>query len=246
MPERTLDGRFAIVTGAGHGIGSAVAIGLARRGASVVAVDVAADGADAVVSEITQAGGSAVALQADVSDDGAVSAMREDVRDAFGPVDILVNNAAAFCHKRFVDHTIEDWDRVFAVNSRGVFLCSRAVLPEMIERRQGCIVNVASISAFNTTFDHVAYAASKAAVVTMTRDVAAEVAEFGVRVNAVAPGPIDSYARHSGPYAGVILPLVGQASDIADAVEFLASDHARFVTGQTLAVAGGADLRVHR
>ena len=162
------------------------------------------------------------------------------------------SNAAVQVATGVLEHTIEDWDRVIAVNLRGVFLCTRAVLPAMIRAGRGNIVNLASIAAFHATTPHVSYAASKAAVVAFTRDVAYEVAPHGIRVNAVAPGPIETPMT-----AGLLdkdmkdaisraIPLGrwGDPQDVAAAVAYLASDEAAFVTGATLAVSGGADLRL--
>jgi 3-oxoacyl-[acyl-carrier protein] reductase len=245
-----LRGRVAIVTGAGQGIGEGIAASLARRGARVVVNDLLERRATDAAARIADSEGTALGIAADVSDPVEVERLMMSATEAFGPITIVVNNAATFCNKPFLDHSLEDWDRLFAVNVRGVFLCCRAVLPVMIERGEGSIVNVASISAFHTTADHVAYAASKAAIVAMTRDIAAEVAGYGIRVNSVAPGPIGGPAFGSADYdkrsAGVTLPRAGRPADIGDTVAFLASDAAGWITGQTLPVAGGADLRVAR
>jgi NAD(P)-dependent dehydrogenase (short-subunit alcohol dehydrogenase family) len=241
-----LTGQTALITGGGHGIGEGIAKALAELGAAVTINDLIEERATAVASAVNDSGGKAAGIAGDVSHFEDVDRIVRFASDTFGPIDILVNNAAVFCHKSFVDHTVEDWDAVFSVNVRGTFLFCNRVLPDMIRRRKGNIVNIASISAFNTTTEHVAYAASKAAIVTMTRDIASEVAKFGVRVNAVAPGPIDSHGVHTRPFAGVLLERVGKPSDIANAVAFLVSDAGGFVAGETLAVAGGSDLKVDR
>jgi 3-oxoacyl-[acyl-carrier protein] reductase len=245
-----LANRVALVTGAGQGIGEGVAEALAAHGASVVVNDLLEERATATAAKIANSGGKAVGVSADVSTVEGVELLVKSTEEAFGAIDILVNNAATFCNKPFVDHTVEEWDRLFTVNVRSVFLCCQAALRSMIERRAGNIVNIASISAFHTTADHVAYAASKAAIVTMTRDIASEVAGYGVRVNAVAPGPIGGPAFGATSYdnisPGVLLPVAGNPGDMAGAVAFLVSDAARWITGQTLPVAGGADLKVGR
>jgi NAD(P)-dependent dehydrogenase (short-subunit alcohol dehydrogenase family) len=245
-PGFHLQHKVALVTGAGHGIGAGIADALAQQGASIVVNDRDEDLAVSVAAQINESGGNAIAIPGDVSSVEDVDHLLRSALEAMSRLDILVNNAAIFCNKPFLDHTVEDWDRLFAVNVRGVFLCIRAVLPHMIERQTGSIVNIASISAFNTTTEHVAYAASKAAVVTLTRDIATEMAPFGIRVNAVAPGPIDSSGVHSEPFAGVLLDRVGRPGDIGNAVAFLVSDSSGFITGETLSVAGGSDLKVDR
>ena len=167
--------------------------------------------------------------------------------DAFGEVDVLVNNAAVTHQRAFLDYTIDEWDLTVAVNLRGPFLCTRAVMPSMIERRHGAVVNIASIAGLHTTTPHVAYAASKAGVIAFTRDVAVEVAPYGVRVNAVAPGPTDSHNwGMEAERVGVPYVRAGLPQDIANAVAFLASDEAGYVVGETLVVSGGANLKVGR
>ena len=244
--EGDLTGAIALVTGVGLGIGHGIVEALARSGAIVAVNDVVEGRAEAVAATVNESGGRAAWFVGDISSPDDVSRLVRSVEDTFGQVDVLVNNAGAFCTKPFPENTVEDWDRVFAVNVRGCFLCISAVLPSMIERRRGNIINIASIAAFNTTGIHVAYGASKAAVVTMTRDIASEVSGFGIRVNAVAPGPIGQGAKLllTEPHSGILLPYAGTPLDIGNAVAFLASDRAKFITGETLAVAGGSNLKV--
>ncbi len=243
-----LRGFVAIVTGGGQGIGAGIVHQLSQAGATVVVNDLVEERAAAVAAEVVDSGGQAAAVPADITNPEDVDRLVLTTSEMYGEIDLLVNNAGAFCNKPFMEHSIDEWDTVFRVNVRGPFLTCRTVLPAMIERRRGVIVNVSSISAYNTTRDHVAYAASKAAIITFTRDLAAEVAEFGIRVNAVAPGPIGQgkMLLEEKPHHGIILPYAGRTADIGHAVAFLASEKAKFITGETLPVAGGANLKVNR
>ena len=240
-----LTGRVALITGSGHGIGAETARLMAGLGASVIVNDIDPTRADETTATITDAGGHAVAAVGDVSIPDDVDRMVAAARDAFASPDILVNNAYFQCDKTFLDYTIEEWDRVYTVIVRGTYLCSRAVLPAMIERGRGSIVNVASIAAFNVLAQHAAYGSAKAAVSALTRDLASEVAQHGVRVNAIAPGPTDTKGYPLDPaMMGILVGRLGLPSDQARMIAFLASDAASFVVGQTVRVAGGSDLRI--
>jgi 3-oxoacyl-[acyl-carrier protein] reductase len=243
--------RVAIVTGAGQGIGRGIAKCLARAGARVVVVDQVSERAESVVAEIADTGTDAMALRTDVSSASEVQEMVRQAVARFGKIDILVNNAGRLVVKRLVEQTEEEWDRVVDTNLKGVFLCCRFVLPEMIARKRGAIVNIASIAAFHVTVAHVPYAASKAGVVALTRDLAYEVGRHGIRVNAIAPGPIDtpmvrfaSDEQRAAMAKNILLGRMGRPEDIGEAAVFLASDHASFITGATLPVSGGTDLKV--
>jgi NAD(P)-dependent dehydrogenase (short-subunit alcohol dehydrogenase family) len=247
-----LEGRVAIVTGAGQGIGQGVALCLARAGANVVVAEAVRERIAPAAAAVEALGVRALGVYVDVTKADSVEGLVYAALTRFGKIDILVNNAGVVVVKPITAQTEADWDRVLDVNLKGVFLCCHRVVREMIKQRSGVIVNIASIAAFHYTVPHVPYAASKAGVVAITRDLAYEVARHGVRVNAIAPGPIETpmmgsalTAEQKEAYAKSIpLGRLGQPRDIGNAVVFLASDEASFITGATLPVSGGTDLRV--
>lgn len=247
-----LDGRVAIVTGGVQGIGLGVALSLARAGANIVLAEAAADRIPQAVSQIEALGGQAFGVQTDVTQASSVDHMIQETLSRFGKIDVLANNAGVVIVKGILDQTEADWDTVLDVNLKGVFLCCKQVVPEMQKQGSGAIVNIASIAAFHYTVPHVPYAASKAGVAALTRDLAYEVAPMGIRVNAIAPGPIETPMMNAAlteeqkvAYAKTVpVGRIGQPQDIGDAAVFLASDAASFVTGVTLPVAGGTDLKV--
>jgi len=243
--------RVAIVTGAGRGIGRGIARCLARAGAGVAVVDKEEDRIAPVVAEVEGLGRRGLGITADVARVDDVKRVVRETSERFGKIDILVNNAGVLVVRRMIEQTEEDWDRVLDVNLKGAFLCCREVVPQMIAHRHGAIVNIASIAAFHVTVPHVPYAASKAGVVALTRDLAYEVGRHGIRVNAIAPGPIEtpmariaSEEQRQRIAGNIPLGRMGQPEDIGNAVVFLASDAAAFITGATLPVSGGADLHV--
>lgn len=184
--------RVALVTGAGSGIGRAIAEKLAKNGERVVVNDLNGATAEEVVARIKESGGEAVAAPGDVSDPEAVQQIMAAAREAYSPPEILVNNAGFLQQKRFVDLTVEDFDRMIAVHLRGTFLCTHAVLPDMLSRGQGIVINMASQLGQIGGVELCHYSSAKAGIIGLTKSLAREVSAQGVRVNAVAPGPINT------------------------------------------------------
>lgn len=230
----------AIVTGAGSGIGLACAERLARDGYAVLVNDFVAERADAAAAGIVAAGGVAKALGGDVAQEADVAALAA-AAEAFGPVAVLVNNAGFVHQARFTALSVSDFDRMFAVHVRGTFLCTKAVLPGMLARGRGSIINMASQLGQIGGIELVHYSAAKAAIIGLTKSLSREVSAQGVRVNAVAPGPINtplvralSEDWRRAKAAELPLGRFGEPEDVAATVAFLASDEARIYVGQTL------------
>lgn len=243
--------RTAVVTGGGHGIGRACADRLAAEGATVVILDRDGDAAARAADGIADRSGRALGLQVDVAVDTEVEAAVAQLHERYGHVDVLVNNAGYLRPGTALTQTIEDWDRTFGVNVRAMFLLSRAILPGMVERGVGSIVNIASTAGLVGEADNIAYATSKGAVVNLTRQLAADFSRAGVRVNCVCPGWVptgfnDPFLRDMSEddvqamvEGQVPLGRQGTPEEIAAAVAFLASDEASFIVGQALGVDGG-------
>ena len=230
----------AIVTGAGSGIGRACAERLAQDGYAVMVNDFVPERATETTSAIIAVGGAAEALGGDVSREDDVAALAAAAA-TLGPVAVLVNNAGFVHQARFTDLTPADFDRMFAVHVRGTFLCTRAVLPGMIERGRGAVINMASQLGQIGGIELVHYSAAKAAIIGLTKSLAREVSAQGVRVNAVAPGPINtplvrnlSEDWRRAKAAELPLGRFGEPADVAATVAFLASDEAGIYVGQTL------------
>ena len=233
--------RAVLVTGAGSGIGRAIAEKLAKDGERVVVNDLNGETADEVVARIKESGGEAAAAPGDVSDPESVQRIVEAAREVYGPPEILVNNAGFLQQKRFVDLTVEDFDRMIAVHLRGTFLCTSAVVPDMLSRGSGIIVNVASQLGQIGGIELCHYSAAKAGIIGLTKSLAREVSNQGVRVNAVAPGPINtelvlglSDEWRDAKAAELPLGRFGEPWEVAETVAFLVSDAATLYVGQTL------------
>ncbi len=243
-----LEGKVAIVTGGARGIGKTLCLRLAKEGAKVIVADVLEKEARQTVKEIKAKSGQAIAIKTDVSSEEDTLRMAKEAIDAFGGIDILVNNAgmlAGLTVKPFNELPLDEWDRVMAVNVKGVLLCCRAVFPQMKKQGKGKIINIGSNSFFVGSPNSSHYVASKGAVIALTRCLASETAKYGICANTVAAGWTDTPATEGltewrqsvmsqTPMGRVALP-----DDIAGAVVFFAGDDSDFITGQTLLVDGG-------
>lgn len=242
-----LAGKIAVVTGAGRGIGRAIAVSLAEAGAKVIVnYSRSQEAAEQVVAQIRDAQGEAVAVQADVSDPEQVTILFARAQEQFGRLDILVNNAGVTRDKLLLRMTVEDWDAVLNTNLRGAFLCAKAVAPAMLKQRAGVIVNVGSVVGRVGAAGQANYSASKAGLVGLTKSLARELGSRSVRVNAVAPGFIETEMTGvlKAEYRETILKQIplnrfGTAEDVARVVTFLCSPDAAYVQGEVITIDGG-------
>jgi len=241
-----LTDRVAIVTGSGQGIGHAVALELARRGAIVVTNDLSGCCADDTLEEVRALGSDGLAITADVSDAAQVESLVDAVLEKFGRVDILVNNAGTTRDNLMVRMPEEDWDLILRVNLKSAWLCSKAVLRPMMRKRYGRIINMSSVSGIAGQAGQTNYSASKAGLIGMTKALAREVASRNITVNAVAPGFIQTKLTEKLPQdildtlvANIPMGRWGTVEDVSYAVAFLASERAGYITGHVLSVDGG-------
>lgn len=241
-----LNGKVAIITGGGRGIGRVIALLFAKHGASLVIADINGEQAQATAGEIQSLGQKSLALRIDVSQLKEAERLGEATMSTFGRVDILVNNAGITRDGLFLRMKEDDWDSVLAVNLKGVFNCSKAVIRSMSKQRSGRIINLASVVGLTGNAAQANYAASKAGVIGFTKTLAREFGSRGICVNAVAPGYIDTEMTRSLPektkeefLKDIPLGRMGTPEDVAEVVLFLASDASGYITGQVVSVNGG-------
>ncbi len=246
-----LTGKVAIITGGRRGMGRADALTLAKAGAKIIVSDISLEECQKVVDEIVSQGGEAMAVKCDVSQKAEVDEMVSQAISKFGKIDILVNNAGIAQFKPFLELTEEDWDKTIDINLKGYFLCAQAAAKEMAKQNSGAIVNIASIAMGQVGVGFPAlshYCASKGGIAGLTEALALELAPYGIRVNAVAPGVIDTPMVDplkvdskvmEGTLARVPLHRMGKPEEISNAVLFLASDDSSYITGSIVVVDGG-------
>ncbi|UCC68677.1 MAG: 3-oxoacyl-ACP reductase FabG [Armatimonadota bacterium] len=245
-----LDGRVAVVTGGARGLGERICVTLAKAGATVV-VNTRPGGTppEATTQAIRSAGGQCEAITADVSDGTQATELMNTVKERFGQLDIVVSNAGVADDALLLEMSEQAWDRVLAVNARGAFNCIRAAAPHMIEQRSGAIVNISSVLADLGSIGAANYAASKGAINSLTRSAALELARFGIRVNAVAPGVVETHLmdRVLGKHrtrlqSRIPLRRFAEGDEIANVVLFLVSDRSAYITGEVIRASGGMGL----
>jgi len=244
-----LENRVAIVTGGARGLGKVFSLAMAEEGAKVVVADILGNEARQTAKEIRTGGGSCLSLNVDVTSEEETIQMAERTIKEFGRIDILVNNAAMLYglgRRPFYEIPVEEWNRLMAVNLGGPFLCTKAVFPQMKEQMKGKIINIASETAFTGSKGFLHYVTSKGGILSFSRSLAAELGQYGIRVNTVAPGFTDTESSRTvtddiTKYDTSLTPLgrLVQPKDLVGAVIFFASDESDFITGQALVVDGG-------
>ena len=255
-----LEGKVALITGAGSGIGKAVALRLARDGADIVAADIDLETAGATADEVRALGRGALDVQVDVRYVSQIQAMVDAAVERYDRIDILVPCAGIVQQRRMLEITEAEWDRIFDINCKGLFFTNQLVARQMVRQKGGAIVNISSGSGRGPRPFHVHYAASKAAVISITRSMAAGLAADGIRVNAICPGVVETrmwdqidremvteFGQPMGEYrrqrlAGIPLGRLETPEDVANAVAFLVSEDASYITGQALNVDGGMQM----
>lgn len=246
-----LEGKTAIITGGAAGIGRAIALRLAEDGAAIAILDVDAEKAQETVKELEAAGAKAMAVTCDITDYAGTKEAVAAIAGAMGGIDILVNNAGIDKQQLFIETDEALWDRMIAINYKGFLVTTHAVIPYMMEQKSGNIVNLGSDAGRIGNAREVVYSGTKAAVMASTKALAQELARFGVRVNAVSPGPIQQTALLGGLFEGEIgdkiaklVPMrrLGTPEDVADVVAFFISDDSRYLTGQILSIDGGLTM----
>jgi len=246
-----LKNKTAIITGARQGMGRTHALTLAKAGAKVVVSDISLENCEKVVKEIKKEGGEAMAIKCDVSKEQEVDEMMKKTIKKWGKIDILVNNAGICQFKPFLELTEEEWDRTININLKGYFLCAQAAAKAMAKQKSGAIINIASVAMGQQGigFSNIAhYCASKGGIVGMTEAMAVELATYNIRVNAIAPGMIDTLMidpikkdpqQEKAILARVPMQRMGQAQEVSNLVLFLASDESSYMTGSTVVIDGG-------
>ena len=246
----SMDGRTCVVTGSARGIGRGIAERLGEEGANVVINYRSSDtAAEEAVEAVESVGGSAITAQADVTDREQVEAMHEACHEAFGPVDVLVNNAGITADTQFVEMSRDEWDRVIDVNLGGMFNCSQCFYDDIWESEEGRLINISSVVGKQGNFGQANYAAAKSGMFGFTRTIALELARSGSTANVVAPGYTRTDMIETVPdkvldriVAGVPLERLAEVEDIAATVNFLASPESSYITGEIIDVNGGMDL----